>query len=158
MMINSAILDTNILVRLVVHSDPEHPVVLQALRACIIEDVELYITSQNLYETWSVLTRPLSSNGYGVSVEETEAVIQRLCSLFPVLYDDDAVMRGWTRLCRTYEVLGRQAHDARLAAHAISRGIEAILTLNPSDFSRYTGLLLIVHPSTVISSENSSDI
>ncbi|MEN6357468.1 MAG: hypothetical protein ABFD83_10330 [Armatimonadota bacterium] len=37
-------------------------------------------------------------------------------------------------------VNGKQAHDARIVALMLAHGITHILTLNPGDFSRYTGV------------------
>jgi hypothetical protein len=44
-------------------------------------------------------------------------------------------------------VLGVQVHDARLAAAMYVHRVNHILTLNASDFSRYTGLSAL-HPNT----------
>ncbi len=150
MRISSAILDTNILVRLMVKSDPEHSLVRSCLLGCIQNEVETFITTQNLHEAWAVLTRPRESNGYGFSVEQTAEAIQRLRALFPVLYESEDSLETWSRICRQHGVIGRQAHDARLVAIALSENVQHILTLNPVDFERYRPLITPVHPQDIL--------
>jgi hypothetical protein len=41
------------------------------------------------------------------------------------------------RLINTYDVIGKQVHDARLVAMMLVWQVENILTLNDRDFQRY---------------------
>jgi len=66
------LLDTNILLRLSKRETPEFPVVRAALTALRAAGVLLCYTSQNLVEFWNVSTRPVTRNGHGLSVSETE--------------------------------------------------------------------------------------
>jgi hypothetical protein len=62
------LLDTNVLLRHAKATDPDHPVVTAAVTALLGQGETLCIVPQNLYEFWVVATRPLASNGLGLSV------------------------------------------------------------------------------------------
>lgn len=36
--------------------------------------------------------------------------------------------------------MGKSAHDARIAALMLAHGVTHLLTLNPTDFTRYNGI------------------
>lgn len=62
------LLDTNVLLR---GLDRNHPMCRVARRAIIAfrrQDNRLFLASQNLIEFWAVATRPVDSNGLGMSV------------------------------------------------------------------------------------------
>ena len=52
--------------------------------------------------------------------------------------DPPDIVPRWLELCTRYDVRGRQAHDARLVGFMLGSGIDRLLTLNTSDFARYT--------------------
>ena len=57
------------------------------------------------------------------------------------------------RLIATYNVSGKQVHDARLVAMMLAWQIEKILTLNDRDFRRYEPEgITIVTPAELIAS------
>jgi hypothetical protein len=64
------------------------------------------------------------------------------------LPDNDAVYREWRRIVVKHSVLGVQVHNARLAAAMYVYRVSHILTLNVSDFSRFSGLVA-VHPNSL---------
>ena len=64
------------------------------------------------------------------------------------LPDNDAVYREWRRIVVQHGILGVQVHDARLAAAMYVHRVNHILTLNVSDFSRFSGLIT-VHPNSL---------
>jgi predicted nucleic acid-binding protein len=99
-------------------------------------------------EFWNVATRPLDRNGFGLDHARTNLEIQRLEGLFELAADSAAIYPEWRNLVRTIGVSGVQVHDARLAAVMRVHGLTHILTFNPSDFSRYPGVIPI-HPSSV---------
>ena len=65
------------------------------------------------------------------------SVIQRL---FRLLRDERAVFPLWQQLVVTFEVKGKKAHDARLAAAMQRHAVTHLLTFNTSDFARYPHL------------------
>jgi hypothetical protein len=65
----AVVLDRNILLRLL---QPQHPhglIAETAIAALRGKNEVLNITSQNLVESWAVMTRSLSENGLGLTVE-----------------------------------------------------------------------------------------
>ena len=109
---------------------------------------QLYIVPQNLIEFWNVYTRPTERNGLGRSVVETQAEVNRLKVLFPLLLDTQPIYQEWERLVVAYEIRGVNVHDARLVAAMLVHGLTHILTFNISDFARYSEITA-VNPTTI---------
>jgi predicted nucleic acid-binding protein len=101
-----------------------------------------------LYEFWVVATRPVAGNGLGLSAAEASAELARLRALFPLLLDTPAIFAEWERLVNVHQVLGKNAHDARLVAAMVVHGLTHILTFNTADFSRFPGIT-VIDPATV---------
>ena len=136
------LLDTNILLRLL---QPHHPHCLSAERALnSLRDASetLHITSQNLIELWAVMTRTVDENGLGFTVEQAAGELEAIKGLF-VLLPDVPLFEEWERLVKTYGVLGKNTHDARLVAAMRMHKIARILTFNTKDFSRYENLTVV---------------
>src|SRR5262249_18263347 len=142
------LVDTNVLLRHVQRSDPQHQVIRVALRTLRQHGEQLRFTPQNLVEFWCVCTRPTTANGFGLTVAETDRrarVIERLLTLLP---DSPARHAQWRRLVVAHAVSGVQVYDARLVAAIRVHGVTNILTLNVDDFTRYPGLT-VVHPQDI---------
>jgi predicted nucleic acid-binding protein len=143
------LLDSNILLRLMQPSDPLYADVCRAIRKLRREDAELVVVLQNLAEFWNVSTRPLTARGgYGQSVEETNRQLRSLLRRFALLEDVPGITRRWHRLLLRHSVQGVQVYDARLVAAMQAHGVSHLLTLDASDFARYTGITA-VHPTSV---------
>lgn len=135
--------DSNILLRLVKGDHPEYQLVRGAIRALGQKGMRPGYTLQNMTEFWNASTRPKERNGFGLTVEETERNAQDIERNFTFLADTEAVYLEWRRIVVQYEVSGVQVHDARLAAAMYAHGINEILTLNGSDFTRFAGIAII---------------
>jgi predicted nucleic acid-binding protein len=145
----ACLLDTNILLRLVVRTDPEHALVRSALRTLRLRGEQRCYLPQNLVEFWSVCTRPAAARGgYGMTLSEADENARIIERLFILLPESPALHAQWRQLIMAHGVQGVQVHDARLVAAMRVHGITRILTLNPSDFSRYAGITA-VHPDSV---------
>jgi predicted nucleic acid-binding protein len=140
------LLDTNILLRLTRRGDPSHAFIQRAVGGIIKEDAGLYFCPQNIVELWSVLTRPLDRNGFGLSPSETEEEIRLIERDFTLLPDSEKIHPIWRRLVNDHAVRGRQVHDARLVAAMLAYGVMHLLTLNRQDFVRYSEITP-VHPA-----------
>ena len=101
-------------------------------------------------EFWNVSTRPRTRNGYGLTIEKTQGNAEELERPFLFLPDTEAVYRVWRRIIVEHRIHGVQVHAARLAAILYAYGLTHILTLNTTDFARFTGLTA-VHPGSVSS-------
>ncbi|SNS24363.1 Predicted nucleic acid-binding protein, contains PIN domain [Granulicella rosea] len=135
--------DTNILLRLVQQRHPEYAVVRDAVGRLRNRGIDLGYTLQNMAEFWNASTRPLSRNGFNLTLDETERNAREIERSFTFLPDTESVYTEWRRLVMQYRISGVQVHDARLAAAMYARGMTHVLTLNSSDFARFDGLTAI---------------
>lgn len=148
MSITSCLIDTNILLRITRRIDPYHPLIDAALAQLAEQNTILYYTHQNVAELWNVMTRPVSHNGFGLTVAEAEREVRTVEAGMNLLPDNESVYREWRRIVVEYGIAGVQVHDARLAATMLVHQVRHILTLNAADFIRYQGLMAI-HPSNL---------
>src|SRR5215218_1494630 len=126
--------DTNILLRWVSPSDPQHSLAVSSVKALQHRGETVHITPQNLIEFWNVATRPASANGLGMSPAEAERQVESLELLFPLVPDSPDVYREWRKLVSAAGVSGVKVHDARLAAVMLANGLTHVLTFNADDF------------------------
>jgi predicted nucleic acid-binding protein len=145
----TVLLDTNILLRVLEPSDPEYALVREAVKALTVRGESLCFTSQNLVEFWSVCTRPVSKNGFGLNLAQTDERATLIERRFRLLPDNERVHAEWRRLVVAHSVAGVQVHDARLIAAMLAHGVPQLLTLNDRDFGRYSGIS-VVHPRDVV--------
>ena len=54
-----------------------------------------------------------------------------------LLPETPEVFSTWLELVTTYQLSGKQVHDARLAASSKAHNVETLLTLNGDDFKRF---------------------
>jgi predicted nucleic acid-binding protein len=142
------LLDTNIVLRNAHEGDPLHQQVSEALARLVRNGDELCIADQIVYEFSVVATRPVPANGMGFTTEQAHAKVTAVIGAFTLLAGPPDQLSRWLTLCRTHAVAGRQAHDARLVALMLAHGVTHILTRNPSDFTRYSGIT-VLEPSNV---------
>jgi len=98
------------------------------------------VIPQSLIEFWAVATRPETSNGLGLTVEEVAARISAIKSTLNLLPDVDGIFEEWERLVVQHQVLGKQVYDARLVAAMTVHGVTHLLTFNTNDFKRFTDI------------------
>ncbi len=140
--------DTNVLLRLSIRNHPHHDLIRQAMLRLGERDTEFCFTPQNLGEFWNVSTRGRENNGFGLTVEETEAHLRSIERVMTLLPDDEVSYREWRRLLFAHGVQGVQVHDAHLAAVLKTHGVTHLLTFNTGDFKRYPWLNA-VHPGDI---------
>jgi predicted nucleic acid-binding protein len=145
------LLDTGILLRLVNRHDPEHVAVRDAVRSLRRRAAQLVTSYQNLGEFWNVLTRPVTPNrtGYGRSIEEAVRCVRFFRKYTAVIPETTASGELALALMEQCCVIGSKVHDTRLAAIALSTSPTQILTLNASDFRRFSGLS-VVTPAEIL--------
>jgi predicted nucleic acid-binding protein len=148
MPIASCLVDTNILLRIARRTDPQHTAIDAALAKLASDGCSLHYTHQNIAELWNVMTRPVTRNGFGLSITDAERQVRVIETGMTLLADGDAVYRVWRSMVAQFGVTGVQVHDARLAAAMYVHGVRHILTLNTPDFARF-GEITAVHPSAV---------
>jgi len=106
------LLDTNVLLRGLDRKHPMYRVVRRAIISLRRQGYQLCLTSQNLIEFWSVATRPVASNGLGMSVHWAAAQLARMkrCSWFSLT--TPRFSANWKRLVVEQNVSGKRVHDA----------------------------------------------
>jgi predicted nucleic acid-binding protein len=139
------LLDTNILLRALDRHHQQYRTVRRAIIVLRRQGHGLFLTSQNLIEFWAVATRPVDSNGLGMSIRWTLAQVLMMKRLFQLLPETAGILGEWERLVTDQQVSGKKVHDARLVAVMTLYRITHILTFNMRDFTRYPGITAI-HP------------
>ncbi|MBI2843749.1 MAG: type II toxin-antitoxin system VapC family toxin [Armatimonadetes bacterium] len=137
----SYLLDTNVLVRLFDLNDPRNPEIAATLDTLTTNNTKVYVCAQVLIEYWVVATRPRESNGLGFSAIEADRYLGEIETLFDYLSDPTDILRRWRTLVVSNGVIGKSAHDARIAALMCAHSIRHLLTLNPAHFTRYPQIL-----------------
>ncbi len=135
--------DTNVLLRSAEPAHPMHPVAVRAVKTLLIRGETVCVFTQNLIEFWNVATRDANKNGLGFTTSQTEAEVSRIEELLMVVADSPAIYPEWRRLVVAHSVLGKQVHDARIAAAMIAHKVTHILTFNTNDFKRFTSIIAI---------------
>jgi predicted nucleic acid-binding protein len=141
--------DTNILTRLAEPGHAMHQAAFDAVKRLTQQGHRLHIVPQNLYEFWVVSTRPLSVNGLGKSAAEATAELASIKSLFLLVDETPALFAAWEQLVTSIPIIGKNAHDARLAAAMTVHGLSRLLTFNANDFKSYPGLIALT-PADVL--------
>jgi predicted nucleic acid-binding protein len=139
------LLDANILIHSRQPGSPHHPGITGQLESFILNEKELLICPQVLYEYYVVVTRPAAQNGYGISANEALQQIQEFKEVYTYLNDPDDLMGSWQNIIATYQTIGKQGHDARIVALMRSHGVTHIYTMNPGDFTRYSNIITILN-------------
>jgi predicted nucleic acid-binding protein len=142
--------DTNVLLRFAIRADQQHATALSAVRKLIAGGDKIYILPQNCVEFWNVCTRPVSRNGFGLSVQQVNHSLRLVEKIFPLLSDDARVHQEWRKLVLNFGVSGVQVHDARIVAAMLVHQVTHLLTFNTSDFARYSSAgIIAVDPAKI---------
>ena len=144
----SCAVDTNVLLRSIDVGHAAQPIAQDAMIALRNGGESLSIFPQNLIEFWAVATRPVENNGLGMNIDRAEQELTNLKYLFALLPDTADIFPEWERLVRHHQVIGKQAHDARIVAAMNVHAVTHLLTFNTDDFKRYDKIT-VVSPSAV---------
>jgi predicted nucleic acid-binding protein len=141
-------LDTNILTRIAQPTHSFHLTAVAAIKRLESQGHTMCVVPQNLYEFWSVATRPIANNGLGLSVVETKVELEGIKKSFALHLDPPSLLAEWEKLVVAFDCKGKPSHDARIIASMNVRGITQLLTFNAADFERY-GSVTLLDPSSV---------
>jgi predicted nucleic acid-binding protein len=143
------LIDTNVLLRGIARTSHRNAAAVEAIAAILARGDELYLAPQVLVEFSSVATRPIDANGFGWPVERVREEVDHLLGQFPLLPETPALFDQWLGLVHKHGIIGKRAHDARLAAFLIIHKLSKLLTFNTGDFSSYG--IAVVSPDEVAS-------
>jgi predicted nucleic acid-binding protein len=131
------LLDTNILVRAVVSTDPLRQVAINAVTALELAGTEIYVCPQNMQEFRQVATRSKEANGLGWSSEDTAIAITGFEKRYAVTQETPAIYPTWRRIVEGCAATGRANFDGRLMAVASAAGIAAVLSFEAGSFDKF---------------------
>ena len=144
------LLDTNVLLRLADAGRDSHAEVTDAVDWLAANGYELVLVPQNLYEYWSVATRPVENNGLGMAPLQVDQAISQWLTLFRLLLDERGIFKLWRELVTVHSVKGKTSHDARLVAAMERHDVAHLLTFNRQDFLRFTRVTTVT-PHDILS-------
>ena len=142
------LVDTNVLLRWSHADSPDHAMCTKTVDGLLKAGHDPCVCAQVLIEFWAVATRPRAVNGLGLAPAEVRGQMANLREMFTCFPEPFDMADRWQVVAESYSVLGKQSHDARIAALMLAHGVTRILTLNTSDFTRYQGIVAI-SPSEV---------
>ena len=135
--------DTNVLLSAVDRKRRLHAQALHVLNALPNRGVALCVSGQIVREFLVVCTRPVASNGLGLSqreaVRNAEAIIRRST----ILDENRNVPVRLLDIARKAICAGKQLHDANVVATMQEHGLTRLVTGNPGDFRRFKGIDLV---------------
>jgi predicted nucleic acid-binding protein len=146
------LIDTSVLVRLANKADARYAAADRAVTELHRRGETMHITPQVLVEFWNVATRPVTVNGLGLSVVDTEAEAAGFEAAFPLLPEEPGIFPAWRALVVAVGVIGKQVHDARLVAVCHVHKVTHLLTFNVPHFVRMAGFgpgVVVVDPASV---------
>jgi predicted nucleic acid-binding protein len=146
----SYVIDTNVLARSVQANHPMHDVAKGAVKVLLQRGEDVFVLAQNLYEFWVIATRPVEQNGLGLSAAEAQRHLAEFETNLVAMADTPAVYAEWKRLVAQRSVLGKNAHDARIAAAMAAHGISHVVTFNSRDFKRFHDIINVVEPADIV--------
>lgn len=136
------LVDTSVFARLLERNSSKGKLAEQVLRDAAAQ--RLVACAQVLTEFWVVATRPVSVIGYGLDSKLADSCVSDIVKLCEFLPDSPDVFDRWRSLVVAHQVLGKQAHDARLVALLQTYGGNRVLTFNPRDFARYPSIEVVI--------------
>ena len=143
------LIDTSVLARSLDANHPDRTAAADAVDRLVADGRGVFLVPQVLYEWWTVATRPQSVNGLGMIAADAALALAALEATHPMLDDPPLLYAAWRQLVLHHGVLGKQTHDARLAAAMQVHGLTHLLTFNAQHFARYP--FLTVHtPADVL--------
>ena len=144
------LLDTNILLRSSDAGSDKQVLARSSIESVIAQGHTCFLTSQIIGEYYSVVTRPISSNGFGWNSERGRFERDLWVSRFLFLEETSEVFLRWIDLIDRFEVTGRRIFDIRLLAVMQVYRISHLLTFDSDDFPELPEIT-ITHPSQIIS-------
>ena len=132
-----AVLDTNVLLAATDEGRDEHESAVASLNIWPGSGLVLYTSGQILREYLAVATRPADQNGFGMARSVAVANVRALRTRLHLLVEDEKVSDRLLEVLEAVECTGKQVHDANVVATMLVHGIDAVVTINVSDFARF---------------------
>lgn len=137
-------LDTNVLLAATDEGRVEHDDALAVFNDWPGRGVSLYASGQILREYLSVATRPATRNGLGMRSVDALVNVRAIRERSRFAAEDGKVSDRLLALIDEIACGGKQVHDANVVATMLVHGVEAIVTINVSDFARFAGHVRVI--------------
>lgn len=138
------LLDTNVLLAATDDGRPEHDRAISAVNEWPAAGTSLYTSGQVLREYLAVATRPATQNGLGLARRDAAANVRALRGRLRFAAEQERVHERLLDLLDGVECLGKQVHDANIVATMLVHGIDTLVTINVTDFARFTDRIRVV--------------
>jgi predicted nucleic acid-binding protein len=139
-----AMLDTNVLLAATDEAGAEHDQALEVVNGWPGHGTTLYTSGQIMREYFAVATRPAERNGLGLNQADALANVRAFRGRTSLLVEDGKVADRLLALLDHIECGGKQVHDANVVATMLVHGIEAVVTINLDDFTRFAGQVRLI--------------
>lgn len=142
-MVAKAFIDTNILLRSIHQTMPQHTDTRQLVERYSNNGYALWISRQVIREYLVQVTRtgvlavPLTMQQSGQRVDD-------IAQLYHIADDTHDVTQMLKSLMQQFPTVGKQVHDANIVATMLVYGIDTLLTLNVADFQRFSSKIKIM--------------
>jgi len=132
-MSNPILFDTNIFVYALDSASPKHQKAKQLLKEASFGEFNLYLTPQNITETYRVIT---DTKAFEASFSPREAVaeLNKLVTAFPSVYPGPETCGCLFRLLERYQIKKIHVFDVFLVATMLSNAMDTLFTDNEKDF------------------------
>lgn len=144
-MAGNAFVDTNVLLRAIHHTLPNHLETNTLIYQMWDDDVELWISRQVIREYLVQVTHP---NTFRVpeTLAEIMEDIANIRSLFRIVDETRETTDQLLKLLQKYPTVGKQIHDANIVATMMVNGIDTLLTINVADMKRFSAEIKVISP------------
>jgi predicted nucleic acid-binding protein len=139
-----AMLDTNVLLAATDEGRAEHDQALSIVNDWPGRGTTLYTSGQIMREYLAVATRPAKKNGLGMRLADALANVRAFRARTSLLGEDGKVADRLLTLLDDIACGGQQIHDANVVATMLVHGIDAIVTINLVDFTRFERQVTLV--------------
>lgn len=145
----TVLVDTNVLLSATAPLRPLHQAALAVINDWPNQGVVLAATTQVLREYLVVATRPVDTNGLGLSGDDALANVVAFRGRMRLLVESEPVWDRLRGLIATYGCRGKQIHDANVVATALVFGVGRLVTANIADFNRFGSEIELIDLSAV---------
>ncbi|NJM49153.1 MAG: type II toxin-antitoxin system VapC family toxin [Alkalinema sp. RU_4_3] len=126
--------DTSVIVPSLVQTHPFHGICFPWLQRAESGQIQGYLSTHSLAETYSVLTRmPIKPKP---SVDQVAQSLMDLLVYFQTVSLEQADYQSVIQRLTALNLPGGVIFDGLLAQSALKGGVDKLLTLNPKDFNR----------------------
>lgn len=138
------VLDTNVLLAATDTGHAEYARARAALDEWPARGTTLYTSGQILREYLAVASRPEKQNGLGLSQADAVGNVSALAERMRLLTENEKVHTRLLELVSSVDCAGKQVHDANIVATMLAHGVNALVTSNISDFTRFDGRVQVL--------------